>query len=84
MVATRAAREAGKRVAVKVAQQVAARIVAALNVLLAAWTVIDLAGPAMRVTIPAVTYVAILRKLHAAGMEPPDVSAPAERVAEAT
>lgn len=69
-VAARAAREAGKRVAVKLAQRVAARILASLNVAFAAWTVIDLAGPATRVTIPGVTYVAILRKLHEAAHEP--------------
>ncbi len=63
-VAARAATEAGKKVAQKVAVQVATRIVAALNVAFAVWTVVDLAGPAMRVTIPGVTYVALLRRLH--------------------
>lgn len=62
-VAKRAARETSKRVAQQVAKQVAVRIAAALNVFLAAWTVVDLAGPALRVTIPGVTYVALLRKL---------------------
>ena len=62
--AARAAAETGKRVAQKVAAQVVARIVAALNIAFAAWAVVDLAGPASRVTIPGVTYVALLRRLH--------------------
>lgn len=33
-------------------------------VLTAAWTVFDIAGPAYRVTVPAVTYIASLRKIY--------------------
>jgi len=48
-----------------VGKQVARQqVLRALSVVLLAWTVIDIAGPAMRVTIPGVTYVALLRKLY--------------------
>lgn len=59
-----AARKAAQAAAQQVAKQVLARVLAALNVALLALTVIDLAGPAKRVTIPAVTYVALLRKIY--------------------
>jgi uncharacterized protein YaaW (UPF0174 family) len=66
--AKRAAQTAAKKAAQEAAKQAAAlvakRLLAALNIVVAAWTVIDLAGPAKRVTIPAVTFVALLRQLH--------------------
>lgn len=58
--AHKAAQEAAKQAAALVAK----RVLAALNIMLAAWTVIDLAGPAKRITIPAITFVALLRQLH--------------------
>lgn len=68
--AEKAMAEASKKVAAEVgkqaAKQVLVRILAAVNIALAALTLIDLAGPAYRKTIPGVTYVALLRKLHAA------------------
>lgn len=68
--AEKAMAEASKKVAAEVGKQVAkqvlARILAAVNIALAALTLIELAGPAYRKTIPGVTYVALLRKLHAA------------------
>jgi len=67
--AKRAAAEAAKEVAKQVARQVLARILLAFNVVMVAWTVVDLAGPAFRKTIPAVTYIALLRKLHEAAHE---------------
>jgi uncharacterized protein YaaW (UPF0174 family) len=54
------AREVGKRIA----RQVIAQVLRSLSLVFLAWTVIDIAGPAMRVTIPGVTYVALLRKLY--------------------
>jgi len=65
-IAKRAAKEAAKRVAAATAKQVLARVVLGLNILLAALTLVSLAGPARRVTIPGVTYVALLRRLHGA------------------
>lgn len=66
--AQKAAQEAGKRAGQKVAEQTAksvvSRILMGLNLALAAYTVVDLAGPALRKTIPGVTYIALLRKLH--------------------
>lgn len=64
--AAQAGKQVAKGVAVEVAQQVAARLLLAFNVIMVAWLVVDLAGPARRVTIPGVTYVALLRKLHRA------------------
>lgn len=61
--AKRAAKKAAESAAQKVAEQVLARILAALNVILIAWTIIDLAGPAMRKTMPSATYIALLRQL---------------------
>ena len=58
--AQKAAEEMGKQVA----KQLLIRIMGALNIFLIAWTVIDVAGPAMRKTIPSVTYVALLRQLY--------------------
>lgn len=63
--AVEAAKKAAQKAAEATAQRVLAGIVGALNVIMIAWTVIDLAGPARRVTIPAVTYVALLRKMKA-------------------
>lgn len=67
-VAKRAMAEASKKVAQEAAKQVARqvfiRIMAALNIILAVVTVIDVAGPARRVIIPGVTYVALLRRLY--------------------
>lgn len=48
--------EASKRAAA-----VAGAVVPGLNVLLGAWTVVDLAGPAFRKTIPTVIELALLR-----------------------
>ena len=33
-------------------------------VITGAWTLIDIAGPAFRVTLPAVIQIAVLRKKH--------------------
>lgn len=33
-------------------------------VIMAAWTIVDFAGPAYRVTVPAIIYIAALRKIH--------------------
>lgn len=60
-VAERVAVKVGQEVAEEVAARVLARIAMGLNVVLLAWTVVDLAGPARRVTLPAVTWVALLR-----------------------
>jgi len=61
--ATRAAKKAAEKAAQKVAEQLLIRIMTALNIFLLAWTVIDIAGPAMRKTIPSATYIALLRQL---------------------
>ncbi len=47
-----------------VARQVLVRIIIGLNLALAAWAIFDIAGPARRVMIPGVAYVAFLRKLY--------------------
>ena len=62
--AKKAAKKAAEEAAKQVAKQVLVRLVAALNIALLAWTVVDIAGPAMRKTIPSVTYIALLRQLH--------------------
>jgi uncharacterized protein YaaW (UPF0174 family) len=58
-VAKKAAEEVGKRVAA----QVLAQIGRALNLISVVLLLVTLAGPAKRVTIPGVVYVALLRKL---------------------
>ncbi len=67
-VAEAAAKEAAKRAAIEMGKQIARQILyqilRSLTLILAAWAVVDLAGPAKRVTIPGVTYVALLRKLY--------------------
>lgn len=60
--AEKAAQETAKRLAV----QIAAQIAAALNVIFAALFLVQIDGPALRVTIPGVVFVAILRKLKCA------------------
>jgi len=75
--AKRAAQEAGlvaaRRVAAEVGKRIAGqlltRLLFAFNAVMVAWLVVDLAGPALRKTIPGVTYVALLRKLHEAATE---------------
>jgi uncharacterized protein YaaW (UPF0174 family) len=71
--AAEAAEQAGKKAAQEVAKRVAAEVLAqvaaVLGVVGAVWLLIDIAGPATRVIIPAVTYVALLRKLHDAATE---------------
>lgn len=59
-----AAKKAAQEAAKQASLQVAKRVIGAVNILFAAWTLIDLAGPAKRVTIPAVTYIALLRQLR--------------------
>jgi uncharacterized protein YaaW (UPF0174 family) len=51
-----AVKEAGKQ-----ATKIAGAVVPGLNILLGAWTVIDLAGPAYRKTIPTVIELALIR-----------------------
>ena len=63
-VASKAAQKAAEQAAKEVAKQIAQRIIASVNIFLAAWTVVSIAGPALRVTIPAVTYVALIRKMY--------------------
>lgn len=65
-IANQVSRRIAQRIAQQVASQAAARIAAVLSMYLAAATLISLAGPALRVTIPGTTYTAILRRLHAA------------------
>ena len=69
MVAAAAAKRALTRTAEEstklVARQVFLQTIRALSAILLVWGVVDVAGPAKRVTIPAVTWVALLRKLHA-------------------
>lgn len=61
-------REMAKRAAILVAnqaaKQMAATMLRSISVILGLWVVVDITGPAKRVTIPAVTYVALLRRLH--------------------
>lgn len=61
--------EASKKVAAEVENQAAklvlAGILTAIDIALAEWTLIGLADPAYRKAVTGVTYVAILRKLHA-------------------
>lgn len=52
------------QVGLQVARNVSLRIVAQLNIILGGMAVVDLAGPAYRCTIPAVTYTALLRKVY--------------------
>ncbi len=59
----KAARKAAEEAAKQMAKQVLVRLIAALNIVLLAWTVVDIAGPAMRKTIPSVTYIALLRQV---------------------
>ena len=49
------------REAAKNAAKIAGAVVPGLNILLGAWTVIDLAGPAYRKTIPTVIELALMR-----------------------
>jgi hypothetical protein len=67
--AERAMAEASKKVAAEVENQAAklvlAGILTAIDIALAELTLVDLADPAYRKAVPGVTYVAILRKLHA-------------------
>lgn len=62
--ATAAARKAAEKAAQQAAAQVAQGIAFAFNVVGAVWTVVSIAGPAMRKTIPAVAYVGLLRQSH--------------------
>ena len=62
--AKKAARKATEIAAKQVAKQVLAKVIAALNIVFLAWAVVDIAGPAMRKTIPSVTYIALLRQIH--------------------
>jgi uncharacterized protein YaaW (UPF0174 family) len=62
--AVEAAKKAAQQAARKAAEQAVAIAVQVLGVVMIAWTIYDLAGPAKRVTIPAVTFVALLRRLH--------------------
>jgi uncharacterized protein YaaW (UPF0174 family) len=62
--AQKAAQKAAEEMGKQVAKQVLVRAISALNVFLALWTVVDIAGPAMRKTIPCVTYIALLRQLY--------------------
>jgi uncharacterized protein YaaW (UPF0174 family) len=62
--AKKAARKAAEEAAKQVAKQALIRLMAAINIALVVWTVVDIAGPAMRKTIPSVTYLALLRQLH--------------------
>lgn len=61
---------ASKKVAAEVENQAAklvlAGILTAIDIALAELTLVDLSDPAYRKAVPGVTYVAILRKLHAA------------------
>lgn len=63
--ASKAAKKAAERAAAEMAKQVTARILLGLNVVMVGWAVVSVAGPATRVTIPGVTYVALLRKMYA-------------------
>ena len=62
--AKKAAGKAAEIAAKQVAKQVLAKVIAALNIVFLAWAVVDIAGPAMRKTIPSVTYIALLRQIH--------------------
>jgi len=61
-----AAKKAAAQAARKAAETMLANLITAINVILIAWVVVDFAGPARRKTIPGVTYIALLRKLHEA------------------
>ncbi len=63
-VAKKAAQKAAEQAAREVAKQVLARLITGLNIFFAAWTLFSIAGPARRVIIPGVTYLALLRKLY--------------------
>lgn len=67
--AEKAIAEASKKVAAEVeiqaAKLVLAGILTAIDIALAELTLMNLADPAYRKAVPGVTYVAILRKLHA-------------------
>ena len=62
--AQRSARRAAELATTQALKQTLARLLIPLNALWATWALVDLAGPAFRKTIPAVTYVALLRRLH--------------------
>lgn len=66
--AKKTAQEAAKRAAQEAAKQIAIRLIAAANIFLGALTVVSIAGPATRKTIPATTYVALLRKMYEADL----------------
>jgi uncharacterized protein YaaW (UPF0174 family) len=59
IVSRQAAREAGKRAAA-----IAGFAIPLLNVVMIGWTVIDIAGPAFRKTVPTVIEIALLRMEH--------------------
>jgi uncharacterized protein YaaW (UPF0174 family) len=65
-VARQAARKASEDVARYALRLAVSRALISVHVALWAWTVVDLAGPAYRKTIPAVTYIALLRRLSQA------------------
>lgn len=64
-VTRRTARKATEETARHALRSAVARTLTPLNALLWGWTVVDLAGPAYRKTIPGVTFVAMLRRVRA-------------------
>lgn len=65
-VARQTAKKASEEVARHAMRLAVSRALTSVHVALWAWTIVDLAGPAYRKTIPAVTYIAMLRRLHQA------------------
>lgn len=64
-----AARKVAQAAAKQATKEVAKTVVKSISGVLAVWTAVDIAGPAKRKTIPAVTYIALLRKLFYAAHE---------------
>jgi uncharacterized protein YaaW (UPF0174 family) len=62
-VARQTAKKASEEVARHALRLAVSRALTSVHVALWAWTIVDLAGPAYRKTIPAVTYIAMLRRL---------------------
>lgn len=58
-----------RQLAIQTARQVILQIARSLNIFLAILVIIDIAGPAYRCTIPAVVYMALLRKMHFAAQK---------------
>ena len=65
-IARRVSSSATQKITLQITKKIMLKVTMALNVIFAAWTVIDIAGPALRKTLPSVVYIALLRKLYEA------------------